>query len=103
MGHHNQCRALRAVQLQHQLDDLRAGGGIQIAGRLVGKQHFRLGDKCARQCDALLFAAGKMLGQVMGAFAQADLAQGIPGAVARIRITAQFQWQHDIFQRVERR
>src|SRR3546814_954548 len=30
--------ALRAIQFEHQIDDAAAGGGIEIAGRLIGKQ-----------------------------------------------------------------
>ena len=97
-----QCRALRAVEFQHQLDDLRAGGGVEVAGGLVGEQDFWLGDEGARQRDALLFAAGEVFWQVVGAGGEPHLAQRYLGAFARVGSALQFQRQHDVFQRIQR-
>src|SRR3546814_1417844 len=53
--------ALRAIQFEHQIDDAAAGGGIEIAGRLIGKQDLRFAAERPRQRDALLFATGQYL------------------------------------------
>ena len=37
VGDQNQCRALFAVQFEHQVDDLLTSGCIQIAGRFIGQ------------------------------------------------------------------
>jgi hypothetical protein len=55
--HQHQRGAGFAVQLEHQLHHLLAGGEVQAAGGLVGQQHRRLDDEGARQRHALLLAA----------------------------------------------
>src|SRR5207249_3064617 len=57
VGDQHQGRTALAVEVEHQLDHRLAGGRIQAAGRLVGKQQRRLGDEGARQRHALLLAA----------------------------------------------
>ena len=49
--------ALRAIEFQHQFDDLAAGGGVEVAGGLICKQYLRLDDEGARDRNALLLAA----------------------------------------------
>ncbi len=65
MRHQYQCRALRAVEFEHEFDDLRTSGGIKVAGGFIGKEYLGLGDESASKCDALLFAAGEVFGQMM--------------------------------------
>ena len=60
------------------------GARIEIAGRLVGQQHARrVGDR-ARDRDALLLAAGKLRRAVFEALLQAEIAQQLVGALARL-------------------
>ncbi len=102
MRHQYQCRALRAVEFEHEFDDLAAGSGIEVAGGFVGEEYLGLGDEGAGECDALLFAAGEVFGQVMSACIQADLLQGDFSALARVFAAGQFQRQHDVLQGVQR-
>jgi len=51
---------------------------IEIAGRLVGQQYFRLVRKGARDGHALLFAARKLRGVMMRPVAQADFVDQRP-------------------------
>lgn len=53
-------RFIEALEDGHDLD---AGLGIQIAGRLVGKDDFRAVDQGAGNSDALLLAAGDLIGE----------------------------------------
>jgi hypothetical protein len=76
VGDEYQRGALRAVEFQHQFDDLAAGGGVEVAGRLICKQYLRLDDKSAGDRHALLLAAGEVLGQVIHALRQSHAPQG---------------------------
>ena len=59
------------VQFLEQRHQLNRGAAVERAGRLIGKQHFRIVDQCARHGHALLLAAGQCV-TMMDAFAQAD-------------------------------
>jgi hypothetical protein len=80
-----------------------AGGGIEVAGRLVGQQQPRPGRKGPGDGDALLLAAGKMLGIMTESLRQADAREHLLGVGARPAAAGQFQRQHDVFQGAERR
>src|ERR1035437_1263396 len=58
VGDENQRFALGVQFIEH-LHDFHAGGGIEIAGGLVGQNHERIVDQRAGDGDALLLAAGK--------------------------------------------
>ena len=103
MSDQDECGALRAVHLQQQFDDLRASGGVQVAGGFIREQYLGSGDEGACDGHTLLFAAGKVFGQMTEALMQADAVQGLRGACARISRTVQFQRQHHVLQRGERR
>ena len=51
-----------AMAAEQKLDDLRSGGLVEIAGRLVGDDDRRIGRERARERDALLLAAGQFAG-----------------------------------------
>ena len=53
---------MRAVQLEHQVDDRMPRGRIEAAGRLVGEQDRRARDECARKRDTLLLAPDNSFG-----------------------------------------
>ncbi len=57
----DQRRAALAVEPEHQVRDFDAGGGVEVAGRLVGQQQLRLAGERARDRDALLLAARQLL------------------------------------------
>src|SRR5262245_9568314 len=54
---HEHERVAGAVQLVEKREDLRAGGRVEVARRLVGKQELRLRDERTRDRDALALAA----------------------------------------------
>jgi len=56
-------------------DDLVAGLLVQVASRLVGRQHLRFLDQCAGDRNTLLLAAGQLRGQVRGPVGEADAVQ----------------------------
>jgi len=60
---HDDGVALVVEVVQH-LHDLTAGGGVEVAGGLVGKDNVRLVDQCPGDGDALALTAGK-LGRLM--------------------------------------
>ena len=60
MGDQHQGRALLAVDLEQQVDDMGAGSGIQVARRLIGQQQLRLIRQGAGDRDALLFTAAEL-------------------------------------------
>ena len=64
-----------AVEVLEQGQDLQRGAAVEGTGRLVGEQEAGLVDERAGDGDALLLAAGKLHGAVMGSFGQAHAAQ----------------------------
>ncbi|SVK49536.1 Uncharacterised protein [Acinetobacter baumannii] len=64
------------LQLQHQIDDLRAHRHVQRGQRLIGDDHLRLQDQRAGQRDALFLPGSQHVRIVVGVIRQhADLAQ----------------------------
>ena len=64
------CR--RGVQIANERQDLLAGLGIQVAGRLVGQQDGRVGGQGACNRDALALAARELIRQVVEAVGETD-------------------------------
>ena len=54
VGDQNQRRSALGIDRKHQLDDLVAGCGVEVAGQLVGQYQPGSGSKGSRQIDALL-------------------------------------------------
>ena len=75
------------VELFEEGEDFLAGAGIQGAGGFVGQDDRRVGDDGAGDGDALPLTAGKLVGLVMAAFAQADDRRGL-------RAPFSWRWQH---------
>src|SRR3954447_612442 len=65
VGDHHDRLAELADRLAHELEDLRAGAAVEVAGRLVGEDDRRLGREGAGDCDALLLPAAQ-LARAMG-------------------------------------
>ena len=82
MGDHDHRDALLRIEVGEQLHDLAAACGIEIAGRLVGQQHQRIGDDGAGDCHALLLAAGQFGRRMVLAACQAHAMQGLHGTFA---------------------
>jgi hypothetical protein len=76
---------MHAHQQLQQLQDVAAGGRVQVAGRLVGKQDRGIVGEGAGDGNALLLAAGQLRGIVVPAVGQADLLEQLlrPRAVRR--------------------
>ena len=87
---------------EQQVDDAVAGGGIEIAGRLVGEDQAGVRGDGAGDGDALLFAAGKLGGIMRDAVAKADGFELRVGTGARIGHSRQLHRRRDIFQRGHR-
>ena len=58
----------------------RLRAAVEVAGRLVGQQHGRVGDDRARDRDALLLAAGELVRGVWSPAAEPHLGQGLARA-----------------------
>ena len=71
-------RRAGAVDAVEQLHDPDRGLGIEVAGRLVGQQQRRVVDERARDRDALLLAAGELVGVVVQLRARARSGAGCP-------------------------
>ena len=72
MGNHNNGVAKRMNFLKLFHDNV-AAATIEITGWFVGKNNARIGDEAACDGDALLLAAGKLIGHVILAFAQMEM------------------------------
>ncbi len=82
--------------------DQRSGGGVDFAGRLVGKQQRRMIRQPDGNCYALLFAARKLGEAMMHAAAKPDQPQQFGGALAAAaRLAGDGHWQHHVFDGVE--
>ena len=75
-----------AVDVPHELEDLGARVGVELAGRLVGEEHLRLVRQGDRHGHALLLAAAEALGPMIRPLPQPDqreqLARAIPPRAA---------------------
>ncbi len=72
------------VELEEEVDDLAAGGGIEVAGRFVGEEEGGVVAEGAGDGDALLLAAGEFGGAMVLARSEADLVEeaGADGGIA---------------------
>jgi hypothetical protein len=96
----DQAVAAFLVEAQKQVDDLVAGGRIEITRRFVGQEKRRIIPQRARDGHPLLFAPGKFRGPMVQSRAEADLIEqmGAPGGIAA---PGQPRREFDIFQRGE--
>ena len=82
-----------------QIDDLRPGGLVEIACRLVGEKNGRVWCKRAGKGDTLLLAAGKLDRIVPSPLAQAHRGKLVCRTVVSIVESGKFQRHGDVFQR----
>ena len=90
-----------AVKVKQQIGDLLAGGGVQITGRLVGKQNGRLTGKGAGNGHPLLLAARQLLRIMTDTRLEADALKQLGRMLTGITTAGQLQRQHHVFNRVE--
>ena len=83
VGDHHDGDAL-IVEFLKNPHHLNGSFGIEIAGGFVGKEDLRLIDEAAGDGDALLLAAGELVGHVVGAIGEADNLQAVHGAFANL-------------------
>jgi hypothetical protein len=101
MGDEDQRGAAFGIDREHQLDDLMTGGGVEIAGRLVGEHQPRLRCKGAGQGQTRCCSPpGEMLRIMPQAVRQPDPLQPALGLGAGVGGAGEFQRQHDVFERV---
>ena len=103
MGHQNQGRTAFGVQRKHQVDDLLTGKHIQIAGWLIRQNQPGLGRKGTGQRHPLLLSPGKMFRIMTQTLRQPHPFEPEFSLTPGMRCPGQFQRQHDVFQRIERR
>jgi hypothetical protein len=102
MGDENQRGAALGIDFEHQLDDLMAGRGVEIAGRLIGQHQPWARGKGTRQGDALLFPTGEMFRIVSQAVRQSNPLQPVLGLGSGIGGAGQFERQHDVLDGIQR-
>ena len=78
--HDDERDAFLAVQFDEQLTEVLGAGVVERAGRFVGEQKLRLVDERADDGDALAFAAGKLTGEMVQSFREADAFEEAFGA-----------------------
>jgi hypothetical protein len=70
MGHDHETCPQFPVELEHQAQHVLTVTGIEISGRLVGKNQLWASDQRARNRGSLSFPAGKLAGFVCQAFTE---------------------------------
>ncbi len=103
MGDQNEGRAVAVTQPEQHVDDRRAVGAVQIAGRLICEQDRRPGCCGACQSHPLLFTAGHLGGIVISAVRKTHVFQFSGGFVKGIAVACQLQLGGDVFQCCHRR
>ena len=99
VGHQHQRHAAFPGLAEQEVGDLPAGRLVEIAGRLVGDQHQRIGRQRAGNRHALLLAAGQLAGIVGDAVAEPDRLELARGDRERVAMAGEFQRHRDVFQR----
>ena len=103
MGDQQQGRAEPGAFLEQAIDHQAAGRPVEIAGRFVGQQQHRAGDKGARDRHSLLLAAGQLPGIMAKAVPEPDPRERRPGRRHRTLGAGQLQGDRHIFEGGHRR
>jgi 16S rRNA (cytidine1402-2'-O)-methyltransferase len=103
--HDQNCRTEALVNVANQRQDVRAGVGIEVARRLVGKQDRRVDRQRPRDCDALALASRKLVGQMIQAMPELHQVQQFLRTLHNFTSgpAAQMQRNRDVLQARERR
>src|SRR5262245_51132383 len=94
--------AARRVQLEQEIDDLRAGARVQVARGLVGEEERGRRHERASERDALLLAARELARIVQRALGEADAPELGARAVRSARRAGELERQHDVLERRQR-
>ena len=92
-------RTLARMEIEHEFDNVGARRLVEIAGRLIGQQDFRIADDGAGQRHALLLAARKLAGIMRQAMAETDMLQLFFRPRKSIGPSGKFKRDGDILQR----
>jgi hypothetical protein len=103
VGDQHQGGAGLTAQVEQQVDDLVAGGLVQVAGGFIGEEYLGPGGIGAGDGHALLFTTRELPGVMAGAGGQSNALQGLVGAAGGVRRPGQLQGQQDVFARGEGR
>ena len=100
--HHDDGDALFVELLEH-AHHLNGGLAVEIAGRFIREEDLGVVGECARDCDALLLAAGKLVGKMIGPVREADDLEAVERPLAhlarRVALLAVHHGQFRVFQR----
>jgi hypothetical protein len=99
MCDHDQRKAGATHQVDQHRYDFGGGGTVEVASRLIGQQDEWVVGKRTRQSNALLLAAGKLVGQVIGFVRKTDSFQKIGCLIAAQlrRATVEQHGELDVF------
>ena len=95
---HHQDGMASIMQFTENLDDHRFVGLVEISGGLVGENDLRLIDQRARNGNALLFATGKLRGEMRQPLAEAHAPQRF-FSLRFVRDTVEILCEHHVFNR----
>jgi hypothetical protein len=98
MGDEHQGGAALLMARKQEIDDLGAGGFIEIAGRLVRNEDRRIRGERARQSNALLFTAGKLSGVMVSPLGETDGGELVRGALLGFGSAGKFQRHGDVLE-----
>ena len=70
---------------RQQIDHVGTGGGVEVAGGLVGEDHPWPDDERSGDRDALLLPAGEVRREMGGAIGEADLLEQVEGTLTQLR------------------
>jgi hypothetical protein len=102
VGHQHERALVLAVEREQELDDLRPGGGVEVAGGLVGQDEPRPQRQGPGDRHALLLAAGELGGVVVGAVGEPHGRKELAGPVERAGPAGQLQRHRHVLERGER-
>ena len=99
MRDQHQRHAALGMLAEQKVDDLLAGGFVEIAGRLVGDEDCGIGRQRAGERDALLLAAGELRRIMMQTVAEPDRLQLLRRALGSVGIARELERHRDVLQR----
>src|SRR5690349_19171760 len=97
MGDHDNGAALIVKFPQKPKNNLFVGG-VQVARGFIGENDFGIVDEGASDCNSLLFAAGELGGEVVGAIFESDTRQRF-SRLPLVGHAMKILRQHDVFYR----
>ena len=89
-------KSVTRMKIGEEINDAIAGGGIEVAGGLVGEEEAGAGDEGAGEGDALLLAAGEFAGAMGEAMGESDFVEGGGGAGQRVAFAADEERHGDV-------